>query len=75
MWFSTTNAVPCHWAFNMLGNLGFMPPFVASDLVLCARYILPSQEHQNVELMLCKIAFQLSNKVVALHLDNSTAKA
>ena len=33
------------------------------------------QELQAVTLMLCKIAFQLSRKAVALHLDNSTAKA
>ena len=33
------------------------------------------QELQAVELMLYKMAFQLSGKVIALYLDNSTAKA
>ena len=33
------------------------------------------QELQAVALMLCRLAFCLSGKVVALHLDNSTAKA
>ena len=33
------------------------------------------QELQAVVLMLHKVAFWLSGKVVALHLDNSTAKA
>ena len=33
------------------------------------------QELQAVAVMLCRMAFCLSGKVVALHLDNSTAKA
>ena len=33
------------------------------------------QELQDVTLILYKMAFQLSNKVVGLHVDNSTAKA
>ena len=33
------------------------------------------QELQSVAFMLCSLAFQLSGKVVALHLDNSSAQA
>ena len=33
------------------------------------------QELQAVAMMLCRMAFHLSGKVVALHLDNGTAKA
>ena len=33
------------------------------------------KELQAVAMMLCRMAFCLSSKVVALHLDNSTAKA
>ena len=33
------------------------------------------QELQDIAMMLCRMAFCLSVKVVALHLDNSTAKA
>ena len=33
------------------------------------------QELQPVAMMLCRMAFLLSGKVVALHLDNSTTKA
>ena len=33
------------------------------------------QELQAIAMMLCRIAFCLSGNVVALHLDNSTAKA
>ena len=36
--------------------------------------LIALQELQAVALMPCKMAFWLSNKVVALHLDNSTAK-
>ena len=41
---------------------------------LCRAYIA-LQELQAVAIMLCRMAFCLSGKVVALHLDNSTAKA
>ena len=33
------------------------------------------QELQPVAMMLCRMAFHLSSKVVSLHFDNSTAKA
>ena len=43
--------------------------------VPCLGLILPCRNLQAVAIMLCRIAFHLSGKVVALHLDNSTAKA
>ena len=48
---------------------------VDPGLVLCVWLILPLQELQIVTMSLCRMAFHLSGKVVALHLDNSTAKA
>ena len=36
---------------------------------------LALQKIQEVAMKLCRLAFQLSGKVVALHLDNSNAKA
>ena len=41
---------------------------------MCRAYIA-LQEHQTIAMMLCRMAFNLSGEVVALHLDNSTAKA
>ena len=61
-------------------------PFIFRDLVylyqfsgpcsgsLCMAHI-PLQELQAIAMMLCRMAFCLSGKVVALHLDNSTAKS
>ena len=48
---------------------------VDPGLVLCIGLILPCWELQAVAMMLCKMAFHISGKMVALHLDNSTAKA
>ena len=45
------------------------------DLVLCVGLILPCRSFRPVAMMLHRMAFCLSGKVVALHLDNSTAKA
>ena len=42
--------------------------------VLFAGFILPVKELQAVAMMLCRMAFHLSGKVVAFHLDNSMAK-
>ena len=47
----------------------------ASDQAVCAGFILPYRELQAIALMMHRMAFQLSGKVVALHLHNSTAKA
>ena len=43
--------------------------------VPCVRAHIALQELQAVAIILCRMAFYLSGKVVALYLDNSTAKA
>ena len=61
-------------------------PFIFRDLVYLYQLVDPGQvsmcmahtalqELQAVAMMLCGMTFHLSGKVVALHLDNSTAKA
>ena len=56
-------------------------PFIFRDLGYLYQLVVPGQvpclgqELQAVAVMLCRMAFCLSGKVVALHLDNSTAKA
>ena len=61
-------------------------PFIFRDLVYLYQLVDPSsgsmcrahialQELQAIAMMLCTMAFGLSGKVGALHLDNSTAKA
>ena len=69
-----TDATPTHWAFYFQGS-GL--PLSVSDAwsgSLCRAHIA-LQELQAVAIMLHRMAFHLSGKVVALHLDNSTAKA
>ena len=69
-----TEATPTHWAFYFQGP-GL--PLSVSDSwsgSLCWAHIA-LQELQAVAIMLCRMACCLSGKVVALHLDNSTAKA
>ena len=69
-----TDATPTHWVFY----------FQASGLPLSdsgawsgslSRAHIALQELLGVAIMLCRMAFCLSGKIVALHLDNSTAKA
>ena len=70
-----TDAIPTHWAFYFQG-FG-LPLSVSGSLsgYICKAHI-SLQELQGVALMLHRMAFHLSGKVVALHaLDNSTAKA
>ena len=52
---------------------GYLCPFMAPGQVLCVHIAL--QELQAVALKLHQMAFHLDGKVIALHLDNSTAKA
>ena len=69
-----TDARPTHWAFYFQGS-GL--PLLVSGVwsgSLCRAHIA-SEELQAVAIMLHRMAFCLSGKVVALHLDNSTAKA
>ena len=69
-----TDATPTHWAFYFQGS--GLPLLVRGSWSgsLCKAHIA-LQELQAVAIMLCRMAFCLSGKVVALHLDNSTAKA
>ena len=69
-----TDATPTHWAFYFQGS--GLPLLVSGSWLdsLCRAH-LALQELQAVAMMLCRMAFDLSGKVVALHLDNSTAKA
>ena len=69
-----TDAMPPHWAFYFQGSglhLSVSGPWSGS---MCRAHIA-LQELQAIALMLCRMAFCLSGKVVALHLENSTATA
>ena len=69
-----TDATPTHWAFYFQGSgLPFSVSGAWSGSLSRAHIAL--QELQAVAVMLRRMAFHLSGKVVALHLDNSTAKA
>ena len=69
-----TDATPTHWAFYFQG-----PGLPLSVSGACSgslsRAHIALQELQAIAIMLHRMAFCLSGKVVALHLDNSTAKA
>ena len=56
-------------------DLGYLYWLVVPWLVSLCRAHIALQELQAVAMMLCRMAFCLSGKVVVLHLDNSTAKA
>ena len=70
----TTDTMLTHWAFYFQG---FGLPFSVSGSWSCSlcRDHISLQEFQAIVMMLCRMAFCLSSKVVALQLDNSTAKA
>ena len=72
--FIATDAMPTHWGFYFQGP--GLPLLVSSSSSgsLCRAHI-DLQELQAVAMMLCRMAFHLSGKVVPLHLDNNTAKA
>ena len=69
-----TDAMPTHWAFYFQGS--GLPSSVSGSWSgsLC-RACIVLQELQAVAMMLCRTAFCLFGKVIALNLDNSTAKA
>ena len=69
-----TDATTTLWALYFQG-LG-LPLLISGSWSgsLCRAYIALQELHA-VAMMLCRMAFHLSGKVVALHLDNSTAKA
>ena len=69
-----TDVTPTHWAFYFQGSGLPLSVSGAWSGSLCRAH-LALQELHAVAIMLCRMAFCLSCKVVALHLDNSTAKA
>ena len=66
--------MPTHWAFYFQGSSLPLSVSVSQYGSMC-RVHIALQELQAVDMMLHRIAFHLSGKVVALLLDNSTAKA
>ena len=69
-----TDATPTHWAFSFQGS--GLPLSVSGSWSGCmCRAHIALQELQAVVMMLHRIAFCLSSRVVALPLENSTAKA
>ena len=69
-----TDATPTRWAFYFQGS-GLPLSVSGTWSGSLSRAHIALQELQAVAVMLCRMAFCLSGKVVALHLDNSTAKA
>ena len=69
-----TDATPTHWAFYFQGS-GLPLSVSGTWSSSLSRAHIALQELQAVAVMLRRMAFCLSGKVVALHLDNSTAKA
>ena len=68
-----TDATPTHWAFYFQGS-GLPLSISGTWSGSLSRAHIALQELQAVAVMLRRMAFCLSGKVVALHLDNSTAK-
>ena len=69
-----TDATPTHWAFYFQGS-GLPLSVSGAWSGSLARAHIALHELQAVAVMLHRMAFHLSGKVVALHLDNSTTKA
>ena len=69
-----TDATPTHWAFYFQGS-GLPLSVSGAWSGSLSRAHIALQELQAVAVMLPRMAFCLSGKPVALHLDNSTAKA
>ena len=68
-----TDGTPTHWAFYFQGS-GLPLSVSGAWSGSLSRAHIALQELQAVAIMLCRMAFCLSGKVVVLHLDNSTAK-
>ena len=68
-----TDATPTHWAFYFQGS-GLPLSVSGAWSGSLSRAHIALQELQAAAIMLHRMAFCLSGKVVALHLDNSTAK-
>ena len=63
-----------HLIIGLFRILGLPYLEVESGLDICAMFISPCKNSRAVVLMLHKMAFYLSGKMVALHLGNGTAK-
>ena len=68
-----TDAIPTHWAFYFQGS-GLLLSVSGSLSGSIGRVHIALQELQAITIMLHRMSFHLSGKVVALHLDNNTAK-
>ena len=69
-----TDTMATHWAFYFQGS-GLPSSVSGSWSGSMCRAQIALQELQAIAMMLHRMAFHLSGKVGALHLDNSTAKA
>ena len=69
-----TDAMPNHWAFYFQGS-GLPLPVSGSWCGSMCRAHTALQELQAIAVMLHRMVFCLAGKVLALHLDNSTANA
>ena len=69
-----TDALPHHWVFYLQGSVVPIYYCCTWSGSMCKVYIA-LQDIQAVAFKLHEISFQLSSKVVALHLGSSTAKA
>ena len=69
-----TDATPAHWVFYFQGS-GLPLSVSGAWSGSLSRAHIALQELQAVAVKLHRMAFHLSGKVVALHLDNSSAKA
>ena len=69
-----TDAMPTYWAFYFQES-GLHLLVSGSWLGSLCRAHIALQELQAIAMVLCRMAFCLCGKVVALHLDNITAKA
>ena len=70
----TTDAMPHSWAFYFQGS-GVAISCCGIWSISMYKVYIELQELHVVALLLCKMAFWLPSKVVALHLDSGTAKA
>ena len=68
-----TDATHTHWAFYFQGSGLSLLVSASWSHSMCRAHIVLQELHA-IAMMLHRMAFHLSGKVVALHLDNSTVK-
>ena len=74
MWYIAIDAIPSHWAFYFQDSVLPLSVIGTWSGAMC-RTCIALQEPQAVSMMWCRMTFQLSGKMLALHLDNITGKA